>query len=64
LVFAGRVLLQRQSTHGKMNPHMNAAIPEHKPASEEIFGPIERVTFHNDESGFCVLRLKTPGHRR
>ena len=24
---------------------------------------IERVTFHNDESGFCVLRVKTPGHR-
>jgi len=24
---------------------------------------IERVTFHNDENGFSVLRVKTPGHR-
>ena len=42
---------------------MNAAIPERRPATEEISGLIERVTFHNDESGFCVLRVKTPGHR-
>jgi len=42
---------------------MNAAIPERKPATEEISGLIERVTFHNYESGFCVLRVKTPGHR-
>jgi hypothetical protein len=35
---------------------MNAAIPERRPATEEISGVIERVTFHNDESGFCVLR--------
>jgi hypothetical protein len=31
---------------------------------QEISGLIERVTFHNDEGGFCVLRVKTPGHRR
>jgi hypothetical protein len=24
---------------------------------------IERVTFFNEESGFCVLRMKAPGHR-
>jgi len=30
---------------------MNAAIPERRPATEEISGLIERVTFHNDESG-------------
>jgi exodeoxyribonuclease V alpha subunit len=42
---------------------MNAAIPERKPATEEISGLIERVTFHNGDSGFCVLRVKTPGHR-
>ena len=54
----------RQTVRGKMNPHqMNAAIPERRPATEEISGLIERVTFHNDESGFCVLRVKTPGHR-
>jgi exodeoxyribonuclease V alpha subunit len=31
--------------------------------SEQIAGLVERVTFHNDESGFCVLRLKARGHR-
>ena len=35
---------------------MNAAIPERRPATEEISGVIERVTFHNDDSGFCVLQ--------
>jgi exodeoxyribonuclease V alpha subunit len=42
---------------------MNAAIPERRPLTEEISGVIERVTFHNDDSGFCVLRVKTKGHR-
>jgi hypothetical protein len=37
---------------------MNAALPERKPATDEISGLIERVTFHNDGSGFCVLRVK------
>ena len=42
---------------------MNAAIPERRVVTAEISGVIERVTFHNDESGFCVLRVKTKGHR-
>src|SRR6201981_1644762 len=42
---------------------MNAAISERRPATEEISGVIERVTFHNDESGFCVLRVKVRGQR-
>jgi hypothetical protein len=37
---------------------MNAAIPE-RTVTEEIFGLIERVTYHNDEGGFCVFRVKT-----
>jgi len=28
-----------------------------------LAGPVERVTFHNDDSGFCVLRIKARGHR-
>jgi len=28
-----------------------------------ITGIIERITFHNQETGFCVLRLKVSGHR-
>ena len=42
---------------------MNAAIPERRPQTAEISGVIERVTFHNEDSGFCVLRVKTKGHR-
>ncbi len=30
---------------------------------ERVGGSIERVTFHNPENGFCVLRVKAPGHR-
>ena len=42
---------------------MSAATPEHKSTTEEISGLIERVTFHNDESGFCVLRVRVRGQR-
>jgi hypothetical protein len=38
---------------------MNAAIPERRLVTEEISGAVERVTFHNDESDFCVLGIKT-----
>jgi len=30
---------------------------------EVLAGPVERVTFHNGVSGFCVLRIKARGHR-
>ncbi|MHC4145158.1 MAG: SF1B family DNA helicase RecD2 [Planctomycetota bacterium] len=30
---------------------------------EQVSGLVERVTFHSDESGFCVLRVKVRGHR-
>lgn len=30
---------------------------------DQIAGLVERVTFHSDESGFCVLRIKARGHR-
>ena len=32
-------------------------------ASEALAGLVERVTFHNPENGFCVLRVKARGHR-
>lgn len=31
--------------------------------SEVLVGHVERVTFHSQESGFCVLRVKARGHR-
>ncbi len=30
---------------------------------ERLTGSVERVTFHNPENGFCVLRIKVKGHR-
>jgi len=30
-------------------------------ATEVLAGLVERVTFHNEESGFCVLRVKARG---
>jgi hypothetical protein len=31
--------------------------------SEVLAGLVERVTYHNVENGFCVLRAKARGHR-
>ena len=33
------------------------------PSQSPISGLIERVTFHSDESGFAVLRVKVAKHR-
>jgi exodeoxyribonuclease V alpha subunit len=30
---------------------------------EPLSGSVERVTFHSEETGFCVLRVKARGHR-
>src|ERR1700751_1317570 len=42
---------------------MSAESPERTPSTEQISGFIERVTFHSDESGFCVLWVKMKGQR-
>jgi exodeoxyribonuclease V alpha subunit len=37
---------------------------EPKAAPQEVLaGLVERVTFHNEENGFCVLRTKARGNR-
>jgi exodeoxyribonuclease V alpha subunit len=39
---------------------------QHRPqerTGEVVAGIVERVTFHNEENGFCVLRVKARGHR-
>lgn len=41
----------------------NAAAQAQQAPQEVLAGTVERVTFHNDESGFCVLRVKARGHR-
>jgi exodeoxyribonuclease V alpha subunit len=35
----------------------------HTSEREVLAGVVERVTFHNAENGFCVLRVKARGHR-
>ena len=30
---------------------------------EQLSGVIERVTFHNEDNGYCVLRVRARGHR-
>jgi exodeoxyribonuclease V alpha subunit len=42
-------------------PSMNntAAVPDREP----LAGLVERVTYHNPDNGYCVLRVKVRGHR-
>src|ERR1019366_3523374 len=38
--------------------------PQAVPSTQEVLaGLVERVTYHNAENGFCVLRAKARGHR-
>jgi exodeoxyribonuclease V alpha subunit len=37
-------------------------VPPHQPA-EALAGLVERITFHNEDTGFCVLRVKARGQR-
>ncbi|QDA36038.1 ATP-dependent RecD-like DNA helicase (plasmid) [Paracoccus liaowanqingii] len=37
--------------------------PQADSGTEVLAGLVERVTFHNAETGFCVLRVKARGHR-
>ncbi len=39
------------------------AIAGQGPPTEALAGLVERVTFHNADSGFCVLRVKARGQR-
>src|SRR3954471_8331062 len=41
-------------------PYPQAA---HAGPAEALAGLVERVTYHNEESGFCVLRVKARGQR-
>ena len=38
--------------------------PQLESSTQEVLaGLVERVTYHNSENGFCVLRAKVRGHR-
>ena len=38
-------------------------MPAASPERENLAGLVERVTFHNEDNGFSVLRVKARGHR-
>ena len=40
-----------------------AKAPACSPRQEVLAGLVERVTYHNAENGFCVLRIKARGYR-
>jgi hypothetical protein len=41
----------------------SANTPPPSPPQEGFSGLIERITFHSEETGFAVLRVKVKGHR-
>jgi ATP-dependent exoDNAse (exonuclease V) alpha subunit len=43
--------------------HEDSRMKPIAPTQEALAGRVERVTFHNAENGFCVLRAKARGHR-
>ncbi len=46
-----------------MNQMVRPAQFESSTPTEALAGTIERVTFHNVENGFCVLKVQTRGKR-
>ena len=53
------------SRHLPLGPHRRRAAPPEARGADPttIGGTVERVTFHNPDTGFCVLRLKVGGRR-
>ena len=48
---------------GTMNQMFRPAQADQRPALETLAGSVERVTFHNAENGFAVLKVQTRGKR-
>jgi hypothetical protein len=51
----------REERTGDRSAHMKST-PESS-TQEVLAGFVERVTFHNEDNGFYVLRTKARGHR-
>src|SRR6478672_9188719 len=50
--------------HDRTDDVTIAMKPQPEPSAQEVLaGLVERVTYHNAENGFCVLRAKARGHR-
>jgi exodeoxyribonuclease V alpha subunit len=50
-----------QKQPGRLDNLMGAALGSS--TQEVLAGLVERVTYHNADNGFCVLRAKARGHR-
>src|SRR5689334_15593667 len=59
MALAGSILAKCRSS----GMRQMSARPETALQQEALAGVVERVTFHNPENGFCVLRAKVRGHR-
>jgi exodeoxyribonuclease V alpha subunit len=46
-----------------LEPAVRSPPTASRPPRDHIAGSVERVTFHNVDTGFCVLRLKVKGQR-
>jgi len=62
-LLAQACLIDRRSPRTRDSWIMAALPTLDQPDREVLAGIIERVTFHNAETGFCVLRVKARGHR-
>ena len=51
------------ATRHVVSRHSQASPQPEAPLQEVLVGLVERVTFHNADNGFCVLRVKARGHR-
>jgi hypothetical protein len=58
------MVLAQDATEVYQRP-MHSSVPRHESGapSEILAGTIGRLTFHNVENGFCVLRVKARGRR-
>ncbi|MDQ5966870.1 MAG: exodeoxyribonuclease alpha subunit [Cyanobacteriota bacterium erpe_2018_sw_39hr_WHONDRS-SW48-000098_B_bin.30] len=46
-----------------MKPGQQSKPPSSLPPGETLSGAVERVTFHSEDSGFCVLKVKVRGQK-
>ena len=60
-VFAAEVVRPLTVPAGRSHGVIDAAT--RGSSHEALAGVVERVTFHNEETGFCVLRVKARGQR-
>jgi hypothetical protein len=60
-----RAILLARGPAAVYHPRMrsNGSRDQSGAPAEVLAGTIERVTFHNSENGFCVLRVKARGRR-